>query len=297
VDHLFAEIAGAILWFNPIIYLVKKSLYHIHEFEVDSKLTQHFEVKSYAELLLKLATSNELILKNGFSGIGIKSRIEMLFKNRSAGSTRLRYFLLIPLLCILTYAFTIKKGDANHTLPDGFVLIIDAAHGGTDAGGISKTGIQEKNITLQMATILQSLAIQKGISTVLTRTKDEFVPIRERLQVKGSIVISLHMKAGTKEEDVTGFEVGYFGGNAQSSKSQKLAEITQKYLGTISEMYTSLNFLNANPLILRENPAPGILVEMGDVNHKSDIQYMLDKRKQMELAEQIIKAIQAYVPR
>lgn len=293
-DHLFAEIAGAILWFNPIIYFVKRSLYQIHEFEVDRHLTQYYEVKPYAELLLNLATTNKLILKNGFSTIGVKGRIEMLFRNRSPRPSRLLYLLIIPVLCGLTYSFTIEKKAASHTLPKGFVVIIDPAHGGKDAGGISRTRVQEKDITLQMATILQSLAFKKGISTVLTRSKDVNVTLQERLQVKGSIVISLHMKAGTTEKDVTGFEVGYFAGNAQSSNSQKLAEITQKQLSTISEMYTSKNFLNANPLILRENLAPGILIEMGDANYKPDIQYMLDKRKQVELAAQILKAVQSY---
>ena len=62
-------------------------------------------------------------------------------------------------------------------------------------------------------------------------------------------------------------------------------------------MYTSKKFLNANPLILRGNGAPGILIEMGNANHQPDMQYMLDKRKQMELAEEILKAVQSYDPR
>lgn len=293
-DHLFAEIVSAFLWFNPFIYLLKKDLYQIHEFEVDRHLTRKYEVKSYAELLLKLATTDKLNLENGFSTIGVKSRIEMLFKSPSAKQTRFFYILIIPVVFGLTYFFTIENTYANQTLPDGFVLIVDAGHGGKDAGGISKTGHQEKDITLQMAAVLQSLAAKKGIATVLTRSKDEFVRLKDRAQVKGSIFISLHMKAGVKDEELTGFEIGYCGENSHSSSSYKLAQLTQKHLERISEMKTSKEFMHTNYLLLRENRSPGILIEMGDLNQKPDIDFMLNRQKQGELAEKILLAVQLY---
>jgi N-acetylmuramoyl-L-alanine amidase len=293
-DHLFAEIASAFLWFNPFIYFVKKDLYQIHEFEVDRCLTEKYEVKSYAELLLKLATTDKLNLENGFSTIGVKSRVEMLFKHPSRGQAKYLYLLIFPAMIALLYSFTVDNAYGNNKLDEDFVLIIDPAHGGSDAGGISTMGYQEKDITLQMAMQIQALANKKGITTTLTRSKDEFIRLKNRALVKGNVFISLHMKTSSSGETAKGFEVGYCAQNIQSASSYKLVNLTKKQLEGISEIQTSNQLINSNIYVLRENAAPAILIEMGDSNYLPDLNFMLNKQKQIEVANQILQAVQEY---
>jgi N-acetylmuramoyl-L-alanine amidase len=62
------------------------------------------------------------------------------------------------------------------------VLVIDPGHGGIDPGAIGPGGIYEKNITLATALDLARLLAATGRFCVhLTRRRDEFVPLEQRV--------------------------------------------------------------------------------------------------------------------
>lgn len=66
LDILVVEITKAILWFNPVTLLYKKALLETHEYEVDKYMVGQWEAKSYAHLILKLASPSSLPLLNSF---------------------------------------------------------------------------------------------------------------------------------------------------------------------------------------------------------------------------------------
>ena len=76
------------------------------------------------------------------------------------------------------------------------VVIIDPGHGGKDPGAIGPTGLREKDVTLGIALYLEKLLKGAGISTYLTRSKDEFVYLENRTnfanQKNGFVFVSLH---------------------------------------------------------------------------------------------------------
>ena len=76
------------------------------------------------------------------------------------------------------------------------VVIIDPGHGGKDPGAIGPTGLREKEVTLGIALYLEKLLKGAGISTYLTRSKDEFVYLENRTnfanQKNGFVFVSLH---------------------------------------------------------------------------------------------------------
>ena len=82
------------------------------------------------------------------------------------------------------------------------LVIIDAAHGGTDAGVMVTDKIREKEITLVLAQLMQKeMAKFPGIQSQLTRTSDKTVANAERVKMArkppGDVVfISLHVNAG-----------------------------------------------------------------------------------------------------
>lgn len=81
------------------------------------------------------------------------------------------------------------------------VVAIDAGHGGEDPGAVGQEGAYEKHITLAIARELQArLEAEPGITAVLTRTGDYFIPLQERrrlarYQHKADIFVSIHADA------------------------------------------------------------------------------------------------------
>lgn len=81
------------------------------------------------------------------------------------------------------------------------VVAIDAGHGGEDPGAIGLKGSHEKNITLAIARGLEALLqSEPGITPVLTRTGDYFIPLQDRRRIaryqhKADIFVSIHADA------------------------------------------------------------------------------------------------------
>lgn len=63
------------------------------------------------------------------------------------------------------------------------LIVIDAGHGGVDAGTVSASGVLEKDIVLAFAKKLQERLEQTGkVAVLLSRTDDTFLPLGSRVQ-------------------------------------------------------------------------------------------------------------------
>ncbi|WP_337042114.1 M56 family metallopeptidase [Emticicia sp. 17c] len=109
IDVLLTEICKVVLWFNPVVYLYKKSLTEIHEFEADANMVRYFDSKDYAHLLLKLGINTTTDLSNQFSLHPLSKRIQFIFKKRTVTMKKLFYFLMLPLVGIGLFAFAQRK--------------------------------------------------------------------------------------------------------------------------------------------------------------------------------------------
>jgi N-acetylmuramoyl-L-alanine amidase len=56
------------------------------------------------------------------------------------------------------------------------VVVLDAAHGGTDTGAHLGSHLEEKDVTLEVATRLRSELQARGIAVVVTRSGDTLIP-------------------------------------------------------------------------------------------------------------------------
>ena len=63
-----------------------------------------------------------------------------------------------------------------------FVVVIDAAHGGTDSGARLSNGVAEKNVTLGLSVRLRSTLQARGVTVVTTRESDAAVPTLNRAE-------------------------------------------------------------------------------------------------------------------
>ena len=60
-------------------------------------------------------------------------------------------------------------------------IAIDAGHGGHDPGAIGKSGLKEKNVTLDIAKRLAVLVKDRlGCEVVMTRDRDVFIPLDQK---------------------------------------------------------------------------------------------------------------------
>lgn len=116
-DNLFTAVLKVIFWFNPFIYLMANSLRQTHEFEVDALIASKQNPKTYASLLYKMAVCYRLQVLNQFSSGSLKSRVNMLFKNKTAGRRKLQYVIALLFLCVFSSGFILEGRTMTARLP------------------------------------------------------------------------------------------------------------------------------------------------------------------------------------
>jgi N-acetylmuramoyl-L-alanine amidase len=105
------------------------------------------------------------------------------------------------------------------------MVVIDPGHGGVDPGAISPSGVYEKDIVLPTASeFARQLAVRRNFRVVLTRSIDEFLPLRERVARarawKADLFLSIHADA-LPDADIRGLSV--FTLSAQASDREAAA--------------------------------------------------------------------------
>ncbi len=107
-DILFAELMMVLQWFNPFIYLYKKELQSLHEYQADRDVVATgVDKKNYMMLILQQCTAVDFSgMSNNFSLILTKKRIKMITKNEKAKGLWWRLLATLPVLAILMIANT-----------------------------------------------------------------------------------------------------------------------------------------------------------------------------------------------
>jgi len=102
-------------------------------------------------------------------------------KNQSDGSVQIQF----------------RSGDLS-----GMVVVIDPGHGGEDPGAV-QNGINEKDLNLEMVFMLRDFLGEKGASVILTRDKDDYVTLKERVDIArentANLFICVHNNSSDNE--------------------------------------------------------------------------------------------------
>lgn len=113
-----------------------------------------------------------------------------------------------------------------------FVLVIDAGHGGRDAGALGKYS-KEKNINLNVALAFGKYVERNNpdVKVVYTRKTDVFVPLYERAEIanrnKANLFISIHTNALERGRVARGFET-YTLGDGRSNATKTNLEVAKR---------------------------------------------------------------------
>jgi N-acetylmuramoyl-L-alanine amidase len=111
------------------------------------------------------------------------------------------------------------------------VIVIDPGHGGVETGAIGPTGLQEKNLTLDLARRLKVALEKQGVTVVLTRDEDRVLPLDDRTAIanhnRAILFISLHLNA-SKRKTAVGAETYFLATAATDDEARTLAGLENK---------------------------------------------------------------------
>lgn len=159
-------------------------------------------------------------------------------------NTTYRWLGMTILLIVMLLLPTVTM--AQEATKNNFVVILDAGHGGNDAGAIGVKG-KEKNINLGVVLKLGKLIEENmpDVTVKYTRKKDVFVGLKERTQYahknNGNLFISVHANSISKKnknrKTIKGAST-YVLGTAKNAKNLEIAQRENSVI-MLEDDYTS----------------------------------------------------------
>ncbi len=121
------------------------------------------------------------------------------------------------------------------------IVVLDPGHGGVDPGAIGVSGVYEKNITLAMGRELKEvIEKQYGYKVYLTRNRDVFIPLRDRVKIArkydADLFLSIHADSA-RNHKAKGLSVYTLSETASDKEAAALAEKENK-----ADIVAGLNF-------------------------------------------------------
>ncbi|RYD79134.1 MAG: N-acetylmuramoyl-L-alanine amidase [Verrucomicrobiaceae bacterium] len=173
----------------------------------------------------------------------------------------MKKFGLLILLVLVALAVAAPVASARPT------IVIDAGHGGHDRGGIPGQRFPEKVYALDVAKRVESRLKSAGFKTVMTRSGDYFVGLRQRCavanKISNSVFLSIHFNSG-KREGANGIETYYY-----NSRSGGFAAAIHKRVlraaGTEDRKVRKRGFY-----VIRNTHRPAVLAELGFLTNRKE---------------------------
>lgn len=113
-DIVLLTLCEMLQWFNPLVWMMGRSLTDLHEYEADAYVLRHdVDARTYQRLLLqRAAESSGLRLVQSFVGSLTRRRIKMMHTvsvAEAAGWRRLRALYVLPVLLLAAGIFATKE--------------------------------------------------------------------------------------------------------------------------------------------------------------------------------------------
>ncbi|NDC77181.1 MAG: N-acetylmuramoyl-L-alanine amidase [Chitinophagia bacterium] len=308
-DKLLLGAALVPCWSNPFLWLIRREMAMIHEFIADRRSVDGPDGAALAAMLLEASfPGRSHLLTHPFFHSPLKRRLKMILKtpnNRTSYITRL---LALPLLALVAAAFTLRPVAGPTTLPlspdaPAFTVVIDAGHGGQDAGVQVLDGrMTEKDLTLAIARRIRDLNPDPSLRIILLREKDEFQSLKQKVErslaLKPDAFVSIHINgAGPKEGPRSGIEV-FLGTRNQRilPASRQLGSLLHSNL---SGVYPTLDTLRTRSqgiwvLDAPEIDYPAAIVECGYLTNPKDRAFLSEAANLDALARSFLEGIAGY---
>lgn len=178
------------------------------------------------------------------------------------------------------------------------IVVIDAGHGGIDGGAVGISGVEEKQLNLEISRKLQDLFGFVGIETVMTRRDDESIhkagksirqkkvsDIKTRVDIvnetENAFLISIHLNHFSLAS-CRGAQVFYAG----DEESRKTAVSVQEALRLLLDKSNKRVPQKAgrNIYLLNNINCPGILIECGFLSNPKEEKLLQEEDYQKKIA-------------
>ena len=190
-------------------------------------------------------------------------------------------------------------------------IVLDAGHGGEDGGAVTKDGVQEKNLNLEIAQKLRPLLESSGLRVVMIRNQDisvgdqELDTVKERkisdlhrrLEISegesNSILLSIHQNHFS-EPQYSGTQIFY---SPNLPDSQILAQAIQdSVVGKLQPNNHRECKEAGNSIYLMWNSTrPAVLVECGFLSNSSESKLLQSPDYQKQMAFSIWSGLMEYL--
>jgi hypothetical protein len=166
-DLIMIELLAAVMWFNPMVWMMKSSMQLVHEYLADEgALNTGIDKLSYQALLINQITEEKLIcLSSSFNHSLIKKRLIMMTQSKTYQTTRLKVLTLIPLSVSLLMAMAIFNGLFPESLLAGTAK---PARTGINASG--QLSINAPGDTIKKEKVVKIIKMDNQQDTVITET-------------------------------------------------------------------------------------------------------------------------------
>lgn len=303
-DKLFINLLLIICWCNLFFWLIKKELSMIHEFIADENSVDNNDRSTFAAVILQAAyPQHNFQLTNNFFHSPIKRRLIMLTKNNKRLSLFSR-ILALPLLLFVFAAFTFKTVSEKLVYKgEKIIVVIDAGHGGKDAGAAGADNVYEKDLTLAIAKKIKDLNTNQAIEIVLSRETDIYQSPPEKAdfsnKTNAHLLVSVHIAATAEPtSDNSGIDVYVSKDNFPNSPQSKLfaSAIIETFKTNYSLPVKDMPFQREKGIwLLQASKCPSVLIEPGCINNKKDLAFLQSAKGQETIASNVLKGIEKYL--
>ena len=213
-------------------------------------------------------------------------------------------------------------------------IVLDPGHGGWDPGAIGPAGLHEKDVTLDIARRIGPVLRREGLTVLLTREDDRYVPLEERTARANAfgadLFVSIHCNAAenhlrhgietyvldtTKDEiasrvaarenatsQAATAELGSILASLrladQANHSTHLADLLQRaVMVSLRETYHDIHDGGVHPAgfyVLVGARMPSILFETSYISNPVEETRLANEDYKQKLADAIVNAVRAY---
>lgn len=176
-------------------------------------------------------------------------------------------------------------------------IVIDPGHGGRDPGAISHGGLKEKYINLYVSRYLQKELQKKGFNAILTRNRDVFLELEERVDFArrkdADLFISIHSNANHNSSQ-NGVEIYYFSPFTKDNKSLVTTACANAFHTVFKDLGFTIKFpKRARYYVLKNAAVPAVLVEIGYLTNRYEERVLRKQYYQKQLAQAIALGVES----
>jgi len=174
----------------------------------------------------------------------------------------------------------------------GYLIVVDAGHGGNDPGAIGTAGNREKDFTLAVANKLVGFLRQyPEFQVVATRTTDVFLTLAERVAIanerEADLFLSIHANSFSNPK-TGGTETYYYNAN-----SKEFAQVVHKHLQQATG-FSDRGVKTAGYYVIKNTRMPAVLTETGFLTNPSENSQLTSPAFQEKVARALANAIREY---